>query len=173
MLKIHKCPFKRLKADHFYLEISFKWYWHSEVRPPSTSLYSFKFKNGSLRQLKTKEQEDDLTSQTLFVLKDMRIRFPGKSDAESELLIEDVSIQWVWTCVFWDWETGTVGKMLAGQAWTLELDPQNLHKSLAWWHAPVVSALGSGRQRQEDSCNLMAATPGYLVSPSSQWEVGS
>lgn len=56
-------------------------------------MYSFKFKNGSLRQLKTKEQEDDLTSQTLFVLKDMRIRFPGKSDAESELLIEDVSIQ--------------------------------------------------------------------------------
>ncbi|XP_045147986.1 tubulin polyglutamylase TTLL7 [Echinops telfairi] len=44
----------------------------------------------SLRQLKTKEQEDDLTSQTLFVLKDMKIRFPGKSEAESELLLEDV-----------------------------------------------------------------------------------
>ncbi|EDL82440.1 rCG28711 [Rattus norvegicus] len=50
--------------------------------------------NESLRQLKTKEQEDDLTSQTLFVLKDMRIRFPGKSDAESELLIEDIMDNW-------------------------------------------------------------------------------
>uniref|UniRef100_A0A8C6GMX1 Tubulin tyrosine ligase-like family, member 7 n=1 Tax=Mus spicilegus TaxID=10103 RepID=A0A8C6GMX1_MUSSI len=50
--------------------------------------------NESLRQLKTKEQEDNLTSQTLFVLKDMRIRFPGKSDAESELLIEDIMDNW-------------------------------------------------------------------------------
>ncbi|EGV98615.1 Tubulin polyglutamylase TTLL7 [Cricetulus griseus] len=50
--------------------------------------------NESLRQLKTKEQEDDLTSQTLFVLKDMRIRFPGKSDADSELLIDDIMDNW-------------------------------------------------------------------------------
>ncbi|XP_049735577.1 tubulin polyglutamylase TTLL7 isoform X2 [Elephas maximus indicus] len=48
----------------------------------------------SLRQPKTKEQEDDLTSQTLFVLKDMKIRFPGKSEAESELLIEDIIDNW-------------------------------------------------------------------------------
>ncbi|XP_021567239.1 tubulin polyglutamylase TTLL7-like [Carlito syrichta] len=48
----------------------------------------------SLRHLKTKEQEDDLTSQTLFVLKDMKIRFPGKTDAESELLIEDIIDNW-------------------------------------------------------------------------------
>uniref|UniRef100_A0A452T605 Tubulin tyrosine ligase like 7 n=1 Tax=Ursus maritimus TaxID=29073 RepID=A0A452T605_URSMA len=48
----------------------------------------------SLRQLRTKEQEDDLTSQTLFVLKDMKIRFPGKSDAESLLLVEDIIDNW-------------------------------------------------------------------------------
>ncbi|KAK2501261.1 hypothetical protein MC885_016140, partial [Smutsia gigantea] len=48
----------------------------------------------SLRQLRTKEQEDDLTSETLFVLKDMKIRFPGKSDAESLLLIEDIVDNW-------------------------------------------------------------------------------
>ncbi|XP_020041206.2 tubulin polyglutamylase TTLL7 isoform X1 [Castor canadensis] len=47
-----------------------------------------------LQQLRTKEQEDDLTSQTLFVLKDMKIRFPGKSDADSELLIEDIMDNW-------------------------------------------------------------------------------
>ncbi|XP_039694620.1 tubulin polyglutamylase TTLL7 isoform X4 [Pteropus medius] len=48
----------------------------------------------SLQQLRTKEQEDDLTSQTLFVLKDMKIRFPGKSDAESLLLVEDIIDNW-------------------------------------------------------------------------------
>ncbi|KAF0877575.1 TTLL7 polyglutamylase, partial [Crocuta crocuta] len=48
----------------------------------------------SLRQQRTKEQEDHLTSQTLFVLKDMKIRFPGKSDAESLLLIEDIIDNW-------------------------------------------------------------------------------
>ncbi|XP_043431361.1 tubulin polyglutamylase TTLL7 isoform X4 [Prionailurus bengalensis] len=48
----------------------------------------------SLRQPRTKEQEDHLTSQTLFVLKDMKIRFPGKSDAESLLLIEDIIDNW-------------------------------------------------------------------------------
>ena len=61
-------------------------------KTPSKYLYSFKFKSESLRKLRPKEQEDDLTSQTLFVLKDMKIRFPGKSDAESLILIEDVSI---------------------------------------------------------------------------------
>lgn len=50
--------------------------------------------NESLQQPKTKEQEEDLTSQTLFVLKDMKIRFPGKSDAESLLLVEDILDNW-------------------------------------------------------------------------------
>ncbi|XP_045691575.1 tubulin polyglutamylase TTLL7 [Phyllostomus hastatus] len=48
----------------------------------------------SLRRLRTKEQEDDLTSQTLFVLKDMKIRFPGKSDAETLILVEDIIGNW-------------------------------------------------------------------------------
>ncbi|XP_075837229.1 tubulin polyglutamylase TTLL7 isoform X1 [Microtus pennsylvanicus] len=60
----------------------------------TSSSSSHSLVNESLRQLKTKEQEDDLTSQTLFVLKDMRIRFPGKSDAESELMIEDIMDNW-------------------------------------------------------------------------------
>ncbi|XP_021013483.1 tubulin polyglutamylase TTLL7 isoform X2 [Mus caroli] len=62
--------------------------------PHSNDTGSTNTLNESLRQLKTKEQEDDLTSQTLFVLKDMRIRFPGKSDAESELLLEDIMDNW-------------------------------------------------------------------------------
>ncbi|XP_059545041.1 tubulin polyglutamylase TTLL7 isoform X3 [Myotis daubentonii] len=48
----------------------------------------------TLRQPRTKEQEEDLTSQTLLVLKDMKIRFPGKSDAETQLLVEDILDNW-------------------------------------------------------------------------------
>ncbi|XP_019503248.1 PREDICTED: tubulin polyglutamylase TTLL7 [Hipposideros armiger] len=62
--------------------------------PPSNDASSTNSQSESLRQLRTKEQEDDLTSQTLFVLKDMKIRFPGKSDAESLLLVEDIIDNW-------------------------------------------------------------------------------
>ncbi|KAM5256322.1 tubulin polyglutamylase TTLL7 isoform 2-T2 [Ctenodactylus gundi] len=48
----------------------------------------------SLREMKNREQDDNLTTQTLSVLRDMKIRFPGKSDAESELLIEDIMDNW-------------------------------------------------------------------------------
>ncbi|XP_072830210.1 tubulin polyglutamylase TTLL7 isoform X2 [Vicugna pacos] len=62
--------------------------------PPSNDGSSNPQTSESLRQLRTKEQEDDLTSQTLFVLKDMKIRIPGKSDAESLLLIKDIIDNW-------------------------------------------------------------------------------
>uniref|UniRef100_G1PDN0 Tubulin tyrosine ligase like 7 n=1 Tax=Myotis lucifugus TaxID=59463 RepID=G1PDN0_MYOLU len=55
---------------------------------------NFQFKSESLRQPRTKEQEEDLTSQTLLVLQDMKIRFPGKSDAETQLLVEDILENW-------------------------------------------------------------------------------
>ncbi|KAJ7410131.1 Tubulin polyglutamylase TTLL7 [Willisornis vidua] len=44
----------------------------------------------SLLQQKTKEQEVALTKETLHLINDMRIKFPGKTDEESELIIEDV-----------------------------------------------------------------------------------
>lgn len=126
MLKIQKCPLKKLKVRPFYPELPFQVIPVQWNKTQSMCLYSFKFKNESLRQLKTKEQEDDLTSQTLFVLKDMRIRFPGKSDAESELLIEDVSIcikskehlfslLRVVQCAAWDWGTDLLAKHFLGQ----------------------------------------------------------
>lgn len=43
-------------------------------------------------QQKTKEQEVALTKETLLMINDMRMKFPGKTDEESELIIEDVSI---------------------------------------------------------------------------------
>ncbi|XP_071420938.1 tubulin polyglutamylase TTLL7 isoform X2 [Pithys albifrons albifrons] len=48
----------------------------------------------SLLQQKTKEQEVALTKETLHLINDMRIRFPGKTDEESELIIEDIMDNW-------------------------------------------------------------------------------
>ncbi|NXG03417.1 TTLL7 polyglutamylase, partial [Sakesphorus luctuosus] len=48
----------------------------------------------SLLQQKTKEQEVALTKETLHLINDMRIKFPGKTDEESELIIEDIMDNW-------------------------------------------------------------------------------
>ena len=37
-----------------------------------------------------KEREDELTHKTLMALNDMRIKFPGKSDQEAELILDTV-----------------------------------------------------------------------------------
>lgn len=50
------------------------------------------FQSESLLQQKAKEQEVALTKETLLIINDMRMKFPGKTDEESELIIEDVSI---------------------------------------------------------------------------------
>ncbi|XP_064003965.1 tubulin polyglutamylase TTLL7 isoform X1 [Pogoniulus pusillus] len=51
-------------------------------------------KSESLLQQKTKEQEVALTKETLLIISDMRIKFPGKTDEESELIIEDIMDNW-------------------------------------------------------------------------------
>lgn len=43
--------------------------------------------------MKSKEQEAELTRQTLAALNEMRIRFPGKTEEDAELLLEEVSGQ--------------------------------------------------------------------------------
>ncbi|NXX17830.1 TTLL7 polyglutamylase, partial [Podargus strigoides] len=48
----------------------------------------------SLLQQKTKEQEVALTKETLLIMNDMRMKFPGKTDEESELIIEDIMDNW-------------------------------------------------------------------------------
>ncbi|XP_074895233.1 tubulin polyglutamylase TTLL7 isoform X3 [Buteo buteo] len=48
----------------------------------------------SLMQQKTKEQEVALTKETLLMINDMRMKFPGKTDEESELIIEDIMDNW-------------------------------------------------------------------------------
>ncbi|XP_055979636.1 tubulin polyglutamylase TTLL7 [Sorex fumeus] len=75
---------------------------HSLNRSNSSGRHLFQNNNAhssshmseSLRQPRTKEQEDHLMSQTLFILKDMKIRFPGKSEAESEHLIGNIMDNW-------------------------------------------------------------------------------
>ncbi|XP_078515389.1 tubulin polyglutamylase TTLL7 [Lissotriton helveticus] len=43
---------------------------------------------------RTKEQEEELSKQTLAVLNDMRIRFPGKTDEEAEAILDDIRDNW-------------------------------------------------------------------------------
>ncbi|KAM9238910.1 tubulin polyglutamylase TTLL7 [Leptosomus discolor] len=51
-------------------------------------------KSESLLQQKTKEQEVALTKETLLIINDMRMKCPGKTDEESELIIEDIMDNW-------------------------------------------------------------------------------
>lgn len=39
----------------------------------------------------TMEQEELLTKETLAIFNDMKIRYPGKTNEEADLIIEDVS----------------------------------------------------------------------------------
>ena len=48
-----------------------------------------------------KEREEELTKKTLESLNEMRIKFPGKTDTEAELLLDKV-------------QTQTVGKLMQG-----------------------------------------------------------
>ncbi|KAG7487764.1 hypothetical protein MATL_G00026920 [Megalops atlanticus] len=48
----------------------------------------------SLLNLRTKEQEAELTRQTLAALNEMRIRFPGKNEEEAEMVLDDILDNW-------------------------------------------------------------------------------
>ncbi|XP_039591227.1 tubulin polyglutamylase TTLL7 isoform X1 [Polypterus senegalus] len=62
--------------------------------PQSSSLGSIHSMGDSLLNLRTKEQEAELTRQTLASLNEMRIRFPGKTDEEAELILDDILDNW-------------------------------------------------------------------------------
>ncbi|XP_041338924.1 tubulin polyglutamylase TTLL7 isoform X2 [Pyrgilauda ruficollis] len=75
---------------------------HSLSRSPSSARFSQTATLGtmnssgseSLLQQKTKEQEVALTKETLLRINDLRVRFPGKTNEESELIIEDIMDNW-------------------------------------------------------------------------------
>uniref|UniRef100_A0A8D2P2B1 Tubulin tyrosine ligase like 7 n=1 Tax=Zosterops lateralis melanops TaxID=1220523 RepID=A0A8D2P2B1_ZOSLA len=54
----------------------------------------FSKESESLLQQKTKEQELALTKETLVLINDLRLKFPGKTNEESELIIEDIMDNW-------------------------------------------------------------------------------
>ncbi|KAJ8277796.1 hypothetical protein GJAV_G00080150 [Gymnothorax javanicus] len=63
--------------------------------PHSSSLGTIQSNMGeSLLNLRTKEQEAELTRQTLAALNEMRIRFPGKSEEEAEMVLDDILDNW-------------------------------------------------------------------------------
>ncbi|XP_041134197.1 tubulin polyglutamylase TTLL7-like isoform X2 [Polyodon spathula] len=63
--------------------------------PHSTSLGTIHSAVGeSLLNLRTKEQEAAMTRQTLAALNEMRIRFPGKTEEEAELMLDDILDNW-------------------------------------------------------------------------------
>ncbi|KAM7046740.1 tubulin polyglutamylase TTLL7 isoform 3-T4 [Acridotheres tristis] len=57
-------------------------------------LHNNVLKSESLLQQKTKEQEVALTKETLLLMNDLRVKFPGKTNEESELIIEDIMDNW-------------------------------------------------------------------------------
>ncbi|XP_065512296.1 tubulin polyglutamylase TTLL7 isoform X2 [Caloenas nicobarica] len=68
---------------------------HSLNRSPSSARVSQTPNLGATNSSgKTKEQEAALTKETLLIINDMRMRFPGKTDEESELIIEDIMDNW-------------------------------------------------------------------------------
>ncbi|NXQ18062.1 TTLL7 polyglutamylase, partial [Peucedramus taeniatus] len=68
----------------------------SSARFPQTSALGTMNSSGSesLLQQKTKEQEIALTKETLLLINDLRVKFPGKTNEESELIIEDIMDNW-------------------------------------------------------------------------------
>ncbi|NWY96278.1 TTLL7 polyglutamylase, partial [Loxia curvirostra] len=75
---------------------------HSLSRSPSSARFPQTATSGtmnssgseSLLQQKTKEQEVALTKETLLRINDLKVRFPGKTNEESELIIEDIMDNW-------------------------------------------------------------------------------
>uniref|UniRef100_U3JTZ5 Tubulin tyrosine ligase like 7 n=1 Tax=Ficedula albicollis TaxID=59894 RepID=U3JTZ5_FICAL len=72
---------------------------HSLSRSPSSARFSQTATlnssgSESLLQQKTKEQEVALTKETLLLMNDLRVKFPGKTNEESELIIEDIMDNW-------------------------------------------------------------------------------
>ncbi|NWZ66418.1 TTLL7 polyglutamylase, partial [Acrocephalus arundinaceus] len=74
---------------------------HSLSRSPSSARFSQtalgtmnSSGSESLLQQKTKEQEVALTKETLHLINDLRVKFPGKTNEESELIIEDIMDNW-------------------------------------------------------------------------------
>ncbi|XP_062993001.1 tubulin polyglutamylase TTLL7 [Elgaria multicarinata webbii] len=80
-------------------------------------------------QQRTKEQEESLTRETLVIFNDMKIRFPGKTNEEAELIIEDIMDNWKYH------------KSKVASYWLIKLDSAKQRKVLDIVKASVRSVL--------------------------------
>ncbi|XP_072853979.2 tubulin polyglutamylase TTLL7 isoform X2 [Pogona vitticeps] len=80
-------------------------------------------------QQRTKEQEELLTRETLVIFNDMKIRFPGKTNEEAELIIEDIMDNWKYH------------KSKVASYWLIKLDSVKQRKVLDIVKAGVRSVL--------------------------------
>ncbi|XP_043929343.1 tubulin polyglutamylase TTLL7 [Protopterus annectens] len=90
-----KCPSPSLQLSSGSRSHSLNRNASSARVPHSTSLGGISSPlSESLLNLRTKEQEEELTKQTLSSLLDMRIKFPGKNDDETELVLDAIMDNW-------------------------------------------------------------------------------
>ncbi|XP_053099181.1 tubulin polyglutamylase TTLL7 isoform X3 [Hemicordylus capensis] len=80
-------------------------------------------------QQRTKEQEEALTRETLVIINDMKIRFPGKTNEEAELILEDIMDNWKYH------------KSKVASYWLIKLDSVKQRKVLDIVKASVRSVL--------------------------------
>ncbi|XP_042319302.1 tubulin polyglutamylase TTLL7 isoform X5 [Sceloporus undulatus] len=78
---------------------------------------------------RTKKQEESLTRETLLVFNDMKIRFPGKTNEEAELIIEDIMDNWKYH------------KSKVASYWLIKLDSAKQRKVLDIVKASIRSVL--------------------------------
>ncbi|XP_016850374.1 tubulin polyglutamylase TTLL7 isoform X2 [Anolis carolinensis] len=78
---------------------------------------------------RTKEQEESLTKETLVIFNDMKIRFPGKTNEEAELIIEDIMDNWKYH------------KSKVASYWLIKLDSAKQRKVLDIVKASIRSVL--------------------------------
>ncbi|XP_064189483.1 tubulin polyglutamylase TTLL7 [Anguilla rostrata] len=112
--------------------------------PHSSSLGTIQSSMGEpMLNLRTKEQEAELTRQTLAALSEMRIRFPGKSEEEAEMVLDDILDNWKYH------------KPKVASYWLVKLDSTKQRKVLDIVRTNVRSALQRiWREPDVDSLHL-------------------
>ncbi|KAH0618472.1 hypothetical protein JD844_017707 [Phrynosoma platyrhinos] len=107
--------------------------WDVEARPTYLSPFPPPFASKLELEVdmhqRTKKQEESLTRETLLIFTDMKIRFPGKTNEEAELIIEDIMDNWKFH------------KAKVASYWLIKLDSAKQRKVLDIVKASIRSVL--------------------------------
>ncbi|XP_042319299.1 tubulin polyglutamylase TTLL7 isoform X3 [Sceloporus undulatus] len=101
----------------------------AENRPFSAKPVKLSRQSAADIHQRTKKQEESLTRETLLVFNDMKIRFPGKTNEEAELIIEDIMDNWKYH------------KSKVASYWLIKLDSAKQRKVLDIVKASIRSVL--------------------------------